>query len=502
MNCTWVERNLSEYHDHMLDAQTIDAIAEHLKTCASCSALLSDYERFDRLIAELPVAEPSPALHDRIFSSPEFRDIVRPTDAPPRAVPIQPTPPTHAWRRITQIIAILVLLAGAGTVVATIAARNFSGPQPFVSCPAAPAGQRVIYLDGKALKSAGALLTCDSRIAVGTWSVSPNGALVAYVDRTTGRVHIVTAQGTSDRVLTTGTGTVDALLWSPDSSSIAIAGATSQGLTIWFAAHGASAVDASAALSISGAITKAEWSPDSQSLAIAVKASSGQSALFVASSGSGSVTQIAQGAPIEQIGWTSGASPQVVWESFDGVTHFGLQSVASTIDMPGQVVAAWSSATNEWAVAGANSPVSALDPLTGKSRTLAQVVHVTSLVWSPDGKSLAIVSSNATLTVITAHGAVQLTQHLTSLPVAFSPDGSKIAFVAGTLVSVADLATDAVVDVHPLGISAALGLAWSGDNRQLAIWSQSTITVVGADGSNAVTFTYSGSADAVPPQWS
>jgi hypothetical protein len=73
MNCDRAGELLGAYLRDELMASTRAEVQAHLDTCASCRADLE----LDRLVFELPRVEPSAALHERIFSSPEFQEIAR-----------------------------------------------------------------------------------------------------------------------------------------------------------------------------------------------------------------------------------------------------------------------------------------------------------------------------------------------------------------------------------------------------------------------------------------
>src|SRR5579859_224791 len=73
MNCDRAGELLGTYLRDELTASTRAEVQAHLDHCAPCRADLDTY----RLVFELPRVEPSAALHDRIFSSPEFQEIAR-----------------------------------------------------------------------------------------------------------------------------------------------------------------------------------------------------------------------------------------------------------------------------------------------------------------------------------------------------------------------------------------------------------------------------------------
>lgn len=77
MNCEQVEERLSAYLDNMLAPEERRAMTIHLQGCPRCMMLLAELRQNDILLAQLPRVSPSPALHGRIFSAPEFVELVR-----------------------------------------------------------------------------------------------------------------------------------------------------------------------------------------------------------------------------------------------------------------------------------------------------------------------------------------------------------------------------------------------------------------------------------------
>jgi hypothetical protein len=73
MNCDRAGELLSAYLRDELMPSTRAEVQAHLDHCASCRADLD----LDRLVFDLPRLEPPAALHERIFSSPEFREIAQ-----------------------------------------------------------------------------------------------------------------------------------------------------------------------------------------------------------------------------------------------------------------------------------------------------------------------------------------------------------------------------------------------------------------------------------------
>jgi hypothetical protein len=58
MNCEPIRGLLSAYLDDQLSVPERQSVAAHLDTCIKCSAILSDYYRFDALLAQLPYLTP------------------------------------------------------------------------------------------------------------------------------------------------------------------------------------------------------------------------------------------------------------------------------------------------------------------------------------------------------------------------------------------------------------------------------------------------------------
>src|SRR5581483_9474120 len=77
MNCEQVKERLSAYLDSMLAPEERRAMALHLQSCPHCMTLLAELRQNDILLARLPRVSPSPALHERVFSAPEFVELVR-----------------------------------------------------------------------------------------------------------------------------------------------------------------------------------------------------------------------------------------------------------------------------------------------------------------------------------------------------------------------------------------------------------------------------------------
>ena len=71
-----VEDLLSAYLDNALTQEEQSQVATHIQTCAACSAVLADFRRLDTLLAKQPRVSPPTALRERIFSSPEYLELI------------------------------------------------------------------------------------------------------------------------------------------------------------------------------------------------------------------------------------------------------------------------------------------------------------------------------------------------------------------------------------------------------------------------------------------
>ena len=76
MSIEHVEDLLSAYLDNALTQEEQAQVATHLQMCAACSTVLSDFRRLDTLLAKQPRVSPSAALRERIFSSPEYLELI------------------------------------------------------------------------------------------------------------------------------------------------------------------------------------------------------------------------------------------------------------------------------------------------------------------------------------------------------------------------------------------------------------------------------------------
>ncbi|GAC1391428.1 MAG: hypothetical protein NVS4B11_19260 [Ktedonobacteraceae bacterium] len=79
MSSEHVEDLLSAYLDSALTSEEHTFVAAHLQICASCNDVLADFRHFDALLAKQPRVTPSAVLRERIFTSPEYLELMRDT---------------------------------------------------------------------------------------------------------------------------------------------------------------------------------------------------------------------------------------------------------------------------------------------------------------------------------------------------------------------------------------------------------------------------------------
>jgi len=361
MNCEQVEELLSAYLDNMLAPEERRAVAAHLQTCRSCSEALADYRRNDALLAHLPRVNPDPALRERIFSSPEYLELIdtapdiealpewtiplpaksprRDTPGRPHLVAIPggrstvpgPTVRIETPRRkrrgdfrimIAAIAAALIVAIGIGALLGAselfhqapkVGVGGFTPPAagPQGTGPLS-AGVRFVFLRGGTLWSELAdgsstqpdRLTPNSVTVADHWVVSAvlpgraAGDMLAYIDLQKAYVHIIRSDGQEDTVI---------------NQPLLKAGISPA--SVW---------DTDAGTSILNSLT---WSPDGSKLAfVADPAGTGQTHLYLYSMVTHNVTQV----PLT----TQGSVSHATW-SPDGVRlayEVSQQSVTSILD--------------------------------------------------------------------------------------------------------------------------------------------------------------------------
>lgn len=536
MNCELVEEQLSAYHDHALDARTADQVGHHVATCAHCTAILADYARFDQLLATAPRVAPGPELHDRIFASPEFRELLQGTKTPTAPIPngARVPPPSarlhpQAMRTFAQVLAVVVLLSGATLAISRILASRASD-QAFAACPTAlSAGPHLVFQANGTLMSGDAKLVCDPRTQVGAlWQVSPDGHWIAYVNTATNTLRLVRADATQDHAISTGTGQIQKLIWSSDSQTLLVAqtdGQHPEKTNLWRVAKDAAQAQLVTALIGFQMTADPIFSPDGQAIAVGTATASGNGyaldvfptfgtprsqltpvAGHVEAANLGSITLTA---PVVALGWTNAADPRLTWTTrapyqtglqFGSVQRSALRSqgtVVTTSDAH-PTAAVFSSSSGLWAAAQADGTVIELDPATWQSTSLARIGPVSALRWSPDGRTLAV-SSGTTLWLLTPSGATKIGTQVNNASIAWNTDNSAVAFAQGTNVFIDTLATGKITTAASFGAGPIVGLRWSLDAHRLAIWGRAGIALTNPAGMPIGTLP---GATSTAPQWS
>ncbi len=531
MNCEWVERHLSAYHDNVLDADTTARIQSHVATCDRCETVLNDYVRFDQLVAELPRVAPADHLRERIFASAEFHAILQGEEAAgdekPEEVVVAPKHTTaRLMRQIAQVAAAVIFIAGVGYAVKTLAASPARSTTPaFVACPhiaAGPSGTRLVYRNARTqtLYSDSARLNCDRHITAGAhWQVSPDGHWIAYTDATSGRLRLVSSDAGDDHAIDTGAGAVVALSWSPDSQRLAIvkfdagrsgAGGTSYRMLV--AQPGDATAITSATFQAQRLTYGPVWSPDGQSAAWAytpvpsATTEAGTTSIgVIAVSPNNLTTTVSVAGDVLDMSLYSSTQPAnaltylTAISGYNGVaTEMETYSISSggaesvrSLSFSATGVANFGDATRQWALAQNDGTVVSVDALTGVQTPLAHIDGVTRLRWSPSGKYLAV-TSGTTLWLLTTTGAQRFTTALGAATPVWGQDDSHLAYVANGAVLIADATTGqtSVASTGPKG--AISGLVWGPENT-LAVWGLQGVAF-GATAINAPL--------AEAPQWS
>ena len=138
MNCEQVEELLSVYlDDSFAVGETAETalelqhdIAAHLQDCARCSTTLADFRRFDTLLAQMPHISPSPALREKIFTSPEYFELTGSDNYKHRSIGRDHTIPNKTLRRDTAGRPQLVALPGGRRVSPTSSTETPTSLQP------------------------------------------------------------------------------------------------------------------------------------------------------------------------------------------------------------------------------------------------------------------------------------------------------------------------------------------------------------------------------------
>jgi WD40 repeat protein len=582
MNCKAAEGQLSAYLDSALDPTVRAEIETHLEQCANCGSLLAEYRYFDGLLRGMPRFEPSEGLRARIFDSPEFADILREvegTGAEPSARwpvfsrpaararagdapaaghdrPLEPLPipaknPAPAgvgrrhgsappWARVAaSVAAAIVVLAGSALLLKQGLSHSDRATHHGISSVAAypnqtplAAGPRVVYQRDGALWSApdhgaGAArqLTPQGEVVGEGWVVAPARDAVAYIDETTGALHIIASNDQRDHVVGAGArlvaraalGTIwsspegqailSGLVWSPDGTQIAYLSDPSATGQVTLRVAPADGTRTPTTISPAGAgAARAAWSPDGTRVAWVQTDAAGQS-VWDYNLATSQMRRLGDSgrdaaATVRTLAWLSAdQGPAVTWATADPasgrVSGIYLSQVlqgtdARPLTAGGQnfTAAAFTATAGGLWLLSDGSATYQLAPLSG---TLAPVAGLpggaATIAWSPDGALAVVVSTSGDLRVWARgeHSTLVTSGVSLGVPLAWSPDGSALGFVSQGQLALAHLAAGSSAGVSASvtvvsSLTSVTSIAWSPDGTAFAAGGDDGVTRGLADG--------------------
>ena len=514
MNCELVEKHLSAYHDGEVDANTRTQIEAHLASCTHCDAILQDYVRFDAVLHDLPRVSPRPELRARIFSSPEFRAIVRgeTTQTPSRPLTMPPPPPSRRtiplMRVVSTVVAALVMIVGTGLIINTIAAHNRS-VNAFIACPQISAPTLITHT-ATTLAGGKMRVVCDPHVQVGTlWQTSADGHWLAYINETTGSLRVVRGDATGDHTIDTGPGTIAAISWAPDSHRfVVIKQVAAARYSIWLARPETAAGTQYTSFTASKLGKGIVWSPDGNAVAwSSVQSDTSPAGITVLRLAPSSTAQtvfsdertgsnidlrdfgvtLTSQSPFHYV-LTFAAGPT---GSITSIETYGFDTTNGVAHAPYSVndgvTAAFNSTTGKWAVAQRDGTVVVIDALTGKTTPLAHIDGVTRLTWSPRG-SFVLATSGTTLWLVNSDGAQRLTNTLGALPPVWNGNG-QVAFASDAGVTIYDTAGKGTSQMFAAPASGIAGLVWSPAGDELALWNTGSGEIIHINDQTVTTLT-------------
>ena len=540
MTCEWVEGNLSAYLDDALDPQAREDVGTHIQRCEHCQSLFNDYQRDEQLLRALPTALPDDRLRERIFDSPEYAALNRRLEGSSRPAR------SRALRALLPAAALIALaLSGGlfardrfftqgGSASGGGPHNNTIGAPGSFTYPLAP-GQRMLFARDGALWSAPETPTSSAATAsapqrltpasarVVAWSVAPAhgaqaGMLVAWVDGQTGELHLVRADGLTDQIVariapagqTAPQAALDSLVWSPDGSRLAFVSADASGAlslrTLTVAGRDTTGgVQISAPTAMSQLASAPVWNAGGQALAWVTSGGATQSVWALRNGAASQVALLADpasgDASVTRLGW-SGSS--VTWATRSGgqITGVfaaipGATGVARLTPAQARYTAAALSSSGEWLIAGQGALWS-VAPGTGAPTWAASLTRpVSAIVWSPDGKTAALLTTDGSAAAQTAHLAlwspaaglkvVSNSAALDASP-AWSADSQRLAYVAGGQAVIASIQGGQSLGAGaPAGaVTAPASLAWAPDGGSVALTDARGVYLASRDG---LTFT-------------
>ena len=526
MNCEQVEELLSAYLDDALEPGLSEQVRAHLETCEHCCAILEDYRRLDAELATAPMVAPDDSLRDRLFSSDEYKALLREqqeaADAPTektRRIIAALRPNSPLWSKAFLPIAATVALALLLTVLARqgflpFGATNhpvattvpFSGPGQN-GAPLA-AGPRVVYLREGRLWSAPeqgpgqAQPLTPEDVTVGAWAVSPldgaSGAKrFAYVDTKTNALHLIRSDGQSDKAF--GIKASGGLSWSPDGARLAYYAPGDNGASVLHIMNADGSGDREIGSDSSTTATPI-WNADGSWLAWTQTYQNAQSvwSYKVADNSSHQLAtsadpQDAQ-ATVALLAWLPGALQSIVtWSTIHNGAITGLFSVPATGATPAQRLtpagATYGAAdytparsVGVWLIASGKDIAEVVATMPGLTPVTSASDAVTAITWSPSGNTAAVATAGQLALWSPGRGLSPVENGQTGV-VAWSADGQSLAYaIADSAKMVKTSGGNATTPRLISDTPKITTLAWAPDGKSVALATESGVIVVTSDG--------------------
>jgi WD40 repeat protein len=278
----------------------------------------------------------------------------------------------------------------------------------------------------------------------------------------------------SIRTFHVGTGAVECVAWSPDSSRLACA-SWDQTVTVCDARSGQVVQSGNA----HGGTQDwgVSWSPDGTRLA---SASGTDRELTVkvwdARSGQVALTLKGHTGPVEHVAWSPDGTRLACAGRYEPIKVWDVQTRQEVLTLKGRYNGvAWSPGSMRLASASQDGTVKVWDAKTGQEELTLKghTGEVTGVAWSPDGSRLASASSDQTVKVWDATSgqeALRLTGHTGFVwGVSWSPDGARLATASNDkTVKLWDAKTGQEALTLKGHTSEVLNVAWSPDGTRLA----------------------------------
>jgi hypothetical protein len=526
MNCEQAEELLSAYLDDALEPGLSEQVRAHLETCEHCRDVLEDYRRLDAELATAPMVAPDDSLRDRLFSSDEYKALLREqqeaADAPTektRRIIAALHPNSPLWSKALLPIAAAVALA----LLLTVLARQ--GVLPFFSTTSHPvsttvpfsgpgqngvplaAGPRVVYLRDGRLWSAPeqgpglAQPLTPEGVTVSAWAVSPlNGvsgaARVVYIDTKTNALHLIRSDGQSDKAL--GVKASGGLSWSPDGARLAYYALGDNGASVLHIVNTDGSGDRVLGAASSTTVAPV-WTADGTWLTWTQTFQNAQS-LWSYKVDDNSSHQLATSADpqdaqatVARLAWLpSSLQPTVTWSTLHNGAITGLYSALATGATPAQrltpVGAAYGAAdytparsVGVWLVASGKDLAEVVATTPGLTPVASASDAVTAITWSPSGNVAAVTTAGLLAIWSPGRGLTPVENEQTDA-VTWSADGQSFAYAIAdgakmTKISGGNVATPRLISDAPKITT----LAWAPDGKSIALASESGVIIATSD---------------------